>query len=247
MTAGLVLRAALAARHALVGHHGLVARHAHVGHHVLAAAGRRLPTAWAAGGVAVLLVILLWLAFAVRDAWASHRRGGAPIAAAVALEPTHPRLNLGCGDHLLPGFVNLDRTRGWTFESGLRDFADGSVAAITISHALMYVREQDIPFVVSECHRVLRPGGVIRITEDDTENPTSLAFGGWRGEDPFVTLTSPAIVARWLARAGFEIHEVTEDTTLFPDRSLCQSVHRGPPHVFFLEGVRPAARAAIGS
>ena len=96
-----------------------------------------------------------------------------------------PRLNLGYGEHRLRGFVNLDKTDGWTFESGLKNFAAASVAGITISHALMYVHEKDIPFVISELHRVLVPGGILRITEDDTQNPESLAFGGWRGEDPF--------------------------------------------------------------
>ena len=149
-----------------------------------------------------------------------------------------PRLNLGCGDHPLPGFINLDKRGGWTFESGLKDFATESVAAITISHALMYVEAKDIPFVFSEFHRVLVPGGIIRITGDDTENPQSLAFGGWTGDEPFVTLTSPSIVGGWLERAGFDVRQVDENTTFFSDTSICQSFHRGPPHVFFIEGVR---------
>jgi len=149
-----------------------------------------------------------------------------------------PRLNLGCGDHPLPGFINLDKESGWTFESGLPDFAAESVGGITISHALMYVAETRIPFVLSEFYRVLAPGGVVRITEDDTQNPEGFAFGGWRGDCPFVTLTSPSIVAGWLARAGFEVRHVDENVTFFRDRSLCQSVHRGSPHVFFIEGIR---------
>ena len=49
------------------------------------------------------------------------------------------RLNLGCGEeHLIDGFVNLDARTGWHFEDGL-PYPDGSVEAITISHALMYV------------------------------------------------------------------------------------------------------------
>lgn len=154
-------------------------------------------------------------------------------------------LNLGCGNpdaaswHPMPGAVNLDKSLGWRFEHGLGDFADGSVEGITISHALMYVDAPHWPTMFAEFSRVLRPGGVIRITEDDTTNPASRTYPmGWRGSDPAETLTGPAMMRRHLAASGFTVHDVTAETTHFRDRSLLQDQHGGAPHCFYIEGVR---------
>lgn len=157
------------------------------------------------------------------------------------------RLNLGCGTpntpswHPMPGFVNLDRSLGWRFEDGLGEFADGSVAGISVSHSMMYVSGDDWPGVVAEFARVLKPGGVVRITEDDTTNPASSRYGGWRGSAPAVTLTDPAMVRRHLEIAGFTVHDVTADTSRYPDASLCQAQHGKAPDCFWIEGVRECA------
>jgi glycosyltransferase involved in cell wall biosynthesis/LmbE family N-acetylglucosaminyl deacetylase len=154
------------------------------------------------------------------------------------------RLNLGCGNpadrswHPLPGLVNLDKALGWKFEHGLRDFAGGSVSGITISHALMYLAADDWPAFVDELARVLEPGGVVRITEDETSDPRSSRRGGWKGSQPAVTLTTPAFVREQLARAGFDVADVGPYETRYRDDSLCQRYHGEPPHVFFVEGVK---------
>lgn len=156
------------------------------------------------------------------------------------------RLNLGCGTqgtrswHPIAGFVNLDKSMGWRFEDGLSAFGDGTVAGITISHALMYVAERDWPAVFREFARVLAPGGVVRITEDDAINPTSRRYGGWKGSESAVTLTSAALVREHLERAGLVAHEVDREATRYPDGSLRQAQHGAPPDVFFIEGVRVA-------
>lgn len=157
------------------------------------------------------------------------------------------RLNLGCGTpntrswHPMPWFVNLDKSLDWRFEDGLADFVDGSVAGITISHALMYVAEPDWPRVFAEFARVLQPGGVIRITEDETKDPQSARHPhGWQGSQPAVTLTHPAMVRSALERAGFVAYDVSATTTHFADQSLCQAQHGEAPTVFFIEGVRPS-------
>lgn len=154
------------------------------------------------------------------------------------------RLNLGCGTpdarswHPIGGFVNLDKSLGWRFEDGLRDFADGSVAAITVSHSLMYVREQDMPAVFDEFARVLQTGGVLRITEDDATNRASSRFGGWRGSESAIILTDARMMRRQMERVGFTVHDVTAETTQYADRSLLQAQHGDPPHCFWIEGVR---------
>jgi glycosyltransferase involved in cell wall biosynthesis/LmbE family N-acetylglucosaminyl deacetylase len=152
------------------------------------------------------------------------------------------RLNLGCGApgtrswHPMRGFVNLDKSMGWRFEDGLRDFADHSVAGITISHALMYLPEADWPRFLSECSRVLADHGVLRITEDHTEHPESARRGGWRGSEPAVTLTTPSFVAEQLARAGLVAEHVDAERSTYLDRSLMQAQHGKHPDVFFIEG-----------
>ncbi len=88
------------------------------------------------------------------------------------------KLNLGSGAHPLEGFVNLDKQNGWTFEQGLW-YSDRSVEAITISHALMYVPLAEWPRVFTELARVLVPGGIVRITEDATNDPESERYGGF--------------------------------------------------------------------
>lgn len=157
------------------------------------------------------------------------------------------RLNLGCGTpntrswHPMPGMVNLDRSLGWKFEDGLGDFVDGSVAGITISHALMYVALEDWPRVFSEFARVLAPGGVLRITEDDATNPESPRYGGWKGSEPAVTLTDAKMVREHMERVGLASFEVDRTTSRFRDGSLRQAQHGEPPSVFFAEGVRQTA------
>jgi hypothetical protein len=119
-------------------------------------------------------------------------------------------LNLGCGApdrpswHPLPGFTS------WTWESGLTDFATASVEAITVSHSLYLVKEEYWPATFSEMHRVLKPGGVLRVTEDDAVNAADpRRRGGWKGSEPFATVTSVAHMLGHMCRAGFEAtHEV---------------------------------------
>lgn len=162
-----------------------------------------------------------------------------------AVEPL--RLNLGCGRpfarswHPIAGLVNLDKAFGWRFEDGLPRFADRSVAGITVSHALMYVAEKDWRRVLREFARVLAPGGVVRITEDDTEDPRSSRRGGWKGSEPAVTLTGPRMARRHLEAAGFTVYDVDRGSTRFRDGTLMQAQHGDAPDCFWIEGVREAA------
>lgn len=144
------------------------------------------------------------------------------------------RLNLGSGGHPLDGFDNLDLP-GWRFEDGL-GYADESVEAITISHALMYVVGDDWPAVFAELARVLESGGgVVRITEDSTSDPESERFGG---HPDAVTLTSPLLVLDHLRDAGLGATEVSADVSFFSDYSLIQRWHGDPPKVFHVEGFK---------
>lgn len=182
-----------------------------------------------------------------------HRKTGRsrlPDDARVAVpDITQPvRLNLGAGtlgspsEHWLHGFVNKDKSHGWCYEDGLGDYPDGSVAAILISHSIMYVRIEDWPRMFAEFARVLEPGGIIRITEDDTEHPDSRRYRSlWNGSEPGVTYTGPALVREHLARVGLTPLDVTPATSHYRDQSLVHRWHGDPPHVFFMEGRRDSA------
>lgn len=145
------------------------------------------------------------------------------------------RLNLGSGIYVIDGFDNLDKETGWRFEDGLTQYRDGSVEGVTIAHALMFVELKDWPAVFAEFARVLQPGGVIRISEDNTTDRESERYGGYDGA---VTLTDAKLVMNYLTLAGLEAHEMGADETLFTDRSLIQKLHGGVPKVFFVEGVK---------
>jgi len=123
-------------------------------------------------------------------------------------------------------------------EKGL-PYPDGSADAITISCVMYAVREDDWPFVFQEFYRVLVPGGVVRITDGDTEHPDSRFYNTpyESGYGPTV-LTGPRMMRQHLLDAGFDVHDVTAATTMYRDDSLLQDRHGYPPHAFFIEGVK---------
>jgi SAM-dependent methyltransferase len=143
------------------------------------------------------------------------------------------KLNLGCGDHQLAGFANLDKP--WHIQDGL-DYETGSVDAITVSHMFLYVPLPDWPVALAECFRVLKPGGVLRVTEDNTEDPDSERYGGWHDA---ITLTGPKMIRAALKEAGFIPRKMHEGQSLYRDLSLCQAWHGDEPKVCFFEGAKP--------
>lgn len=146
------------------------------------------------------------------------------------------RLNLGSGRYrLLPGYINLDKVNGWLWESGLPDYGDNSIDCVTSSHTLMYVPEEYWTFIHGEVYRVLKANGVWRITEDETFYPSSIKYGGHTG---FVTLTSLAHSRQYLEAAGFTVHDMPIDQTLFEDNSILQHNYDGLTTPFFIEGVK---------
>jgi LmbE family N-acetylglucosaminyl deacetylase len=145
------------------------------------------------------------------------------------------RLNLGGEINQIPGYVNMDVSYGWKFEDGLGMWGDGSVEAITVSHVLMYVNQEHWPLAFEEIARVLAPGGVVRITEDDIGNPA--------GSRPVIrpgaaVATTPALVLDHMHAAGLVASEIDADCTLFADGSLIQRNYGDPPDVFHAEAVK---------
>lgn len=148
------------------------------------------------------------------------------------------KLNLGSKYRKLPGFDNLDKIFGWLFQNGLPQYADSSVDGITISHALMFLTFQEIKLFMKEASRVLKINGVIRITEDDTENPQSEYYKTGNISSKPNSLTGPKMMRDILETVGLKVYDVNRDITYFQDKSLMQAYRGGGPKRFFIEGVK---------
>lgn len=97
------------------------------------------------------------------------------------------RLNLGAGACPLPGYVNVDiqysasgpgnLSLDWSPSIALKggavyplaDYADGSASECRASHVLEHFGHREVPAVLQEWVRVLRPGGVLKIAVPDLE------------------------------------------------------------------------------
>lgn len=83
-------------------------------------------------------------------------------------------LNLGCGKRFHPQWVNLDISPAdpsvvaWDV-SGKIPFAAGSFDFCYASHLLEHLPRAAAPEFLSDCHRLLAPGGVVRIVVPDLE------------------------------------------------------------------------------
>jgi predicted SAM-dependent methyltransferase len=93
----------------------------------------------------------------------------------LSLEPPPERcLNIGCGYHPLDGWTNLDKARGpqvdvvWDIRRGL-PFASGTCSAILAEHVIEHLSRADGERLLTECFRILRLGGVLRVSTPDAE------------------------------------------------------------------------------
>jgi predicted SAM-dependent methyltransferase len=83
-------------------------------------------------------------------------------------------LNVGSGGRGLASWVNVDAVRhprDQTLTCDIRrglPFSDGSVARVMAEHIIEHVSfRHDLPAVLREFHRVLQPGGLVRIVVPD--------------------------------------------------------------------------------
>lgn len=83
-------------------------------------------------------------------------------------------LNIGCGFHWHPDWVNIDLTPPGpeVTKFDLRDglpFPDETFDAVYHSHVLEHLEPQRGKELLVDCHRVLKPGGVLRVVVPDLE------------------------------------------------------------------------------
>lgn len=82
------------------------------------------------------------------------------------------KLHLGCGKRNIPGFVNVDVCKMPHIDyirnvDDLSVFKSNSASLIYASHVFEYFDRQEAVRVLREWHRVLAPGGVLRIAVPD--------------------------------------------------------------------------------
>lgn len=88
--------------------------------------------------------------------------------------PTPGLLNLGCGGHFHSDWTNVDivpqdpRVIQHDLQTRL-PFEDNSFSAAYHSHVLEHIPKKQASAFLSECHRVLAPGGVLRVVVPDLE------------------------------------------------------------------------------
>jgi predicted SAM-dependent methyltransferase len=84
------------------------------------------------------------------------------------------RLNWGCGTHPDPGWINSDVKDGAGIDIScdIRDglpLEDASIDYVASIHALPELAYPDIEVALRDLHRVLKPGGVLRLSLPDLD------------------------------------------------------------------------------
>lgn len=129
------------------------------------------------------------------------------------------RLNLGCGDKILEGYINVDivESRAGRHPDVICDLRDLShfesnyADEILAIHVVEHFWKWDVVDILREWTRVLRPGGkmilecpnLISAAEEFLKNPDSAALGGKEGQrsmwvfygDP--AWKDPLMIHRW--------------------------------------------------
>ena len=85
------------------------------------------------------------------------------------------KLNFGCGPNIKSGFINIDLCEGANLRLDLREpmpFPENSCAMVHSEHFLEHLSyPHDAMRFLTECFRVLHPGGIFRIGVPDSEWP----------------------------------------------------------------------------
>ena len=113
-----------------------------------------------------------------------------------------PRLQIGAGPSTLPGWLDSDLIGGDIYVDLARrlPFPDGTFAYVFGEHVIEHLPEQTGSALLGEVHRIVRPGGVVRLTTPDLQKIIAL----YEDRNPVV---SRADYAAFLDRETGKRHE----------------------------------------
>jgi predicted SAM-dependent methyltransferase len=91
-------------------------------------------------------------------------------------QTTYPKLHVGCGKHILSGWLNADTYLQdpslpvYCFDASQEfPFADGTFAYVFSEHMIEHISYSAGLHMLSECLRVLKPLGVLRLSTPDLD------------------------------------------------------------------------------
>lgn len=137
-----------------------------------------------------------------------HRREARRLRRRLADQPESVLLSVGSGRTVPPGWVGIDLKKGdRVFRCDLRKrlpLADASVDGILAEHVLEHFCPDDLPAMLTELRRVLKPGAPVRIVSPDAAIVAELLTGqrsprvrdqiafdtrvyGWARDEPMLT------------------------------------------------------------
>jgi predicted SAM-dependent methyltransferase len=122
---------------------------------------------------------------AVHYAAAGHARRRAVVRRYLG-ESEHPRLHIGAGPYRLDGWLNSDLISGDIYVDLARPLPlpDASFEYVFGEHVIEHIPEAKGVRLLTELRRILRPGGVARLTTPDLRKIVSL----YRDENPVIGL-----------------------------------------------------------
>ena len=132
---------------------------------------------WIVAKTFIPLLLLQWIRIEIHLLWVrwNNRLNPLMIWKRRHLRRTsNIKLHWACGTRILPDWINLDgwRKRGVDYIMDLRctlPFADNSVDYVFMEHALEHFNLSDGASILRDLHRVMAPGGMIRIIVPDLE------------------------------------------------------------------------------
>ena len=187
---------------------------------------------------------------------ATRARSSRARRRAAALASFRPlRLHLASGPVVKPGWVNVDLAGDaveleWDLTTPL-PFADATVDAIFHEHFLEHLRLADGYRLTLECHRVLSPGGVLRLGVPDGDNPQAawpaaptrtLALQEFFRDPGHRTLYDLETLELMLGAAGFEdvARRPFGESRLDP----CPDSEHRRAETLYVEAIKRGARGA---
>src|SRR5690348_4800131 len=107
-----------------------------------------------------------------------HAALGSPEADSYLGSARPAKLQVGAGDNVLAGWLNTDRdpTPGSAYLDATRRFPlpDASFDYVMSEHTIEHLTLEQADSMLAECHRVLKPGGKVRIATPDLHWVTGL-------------------------------------------------------------------------